>query len=310
MKLKLEKIKKGSPIILNNKTLLEQFQLFCEKNNPKDMETALNYFAVFGGLDIKIDMTKPLRTLIIRHILNEYYEIQEYIGKLTKNSAPFHKVLTGIALGDRRTNSAFKRADIDYDEGIEAVYDLEELEVITRETSLDFLTNNFEENDVADKLLFTTPFLRFWFAFVSPLYRGIKRNEYNECFERFNNYQAEFMALIFEQLSHEFIKISFKDDEIEEIGRYWDDNKEENRNEIEILAQTVSGKIIIGSCKYTNSKMKKNELSRLKELCDKLEIVPDYVTLFSKKGFTNELKSEKGESLKLYTVKSLKSLIL
>lgn len=302
----IEKKIKGSPIILNNKTLLEQFQLFCEKNNPKDMETALNYFAVFGGLDIKIDMTKPLRTLIIRHILSEYYEIQEYIGKLTKNSAPFHKVLTGIALGDRRTNSAFKRADIDYDEGIDAIYELEELEVITTETSMDFLTNNFEENDVADKLLFTTPFLRFWFAFVSPLYRGIKREEYNECFERFNNYQDEFMALIFEQLSHEFIKISFKDDEIEEIGRYWDENK----NEIEILAQTVSGKIIVGSCRYTNSKMKKTETTRLKELCEKLDIVPDFVVLFSKKGFTNELKSEKGESLKLYTVKSLKSLIL
>ena len=115
------------------------------------METAVNYFAVFGGLDIKIDMTKPLRTLIIRHILSEYYEIQEYIGKLTKNSAPFHKVLTGIALGDRRTNSAFKRADIDYDEGIKAVYYLEELEVISTETSMDHLTNNFEENDDSDK---------------------------------------------------------------------------------------------------------------------------------------------------------------
>ena len=270
------------------------------------METAVNYFAVFGGLDIKIDTTKPLRTLIIRHILNEYYNIQEYIGKLTKNSAPYHKVLTGIALGDRRTNSAFKRADIDYDEGIEAIYNLEELEVITSETSMDFLTNNFEQNDVADKLLFTTPFLRFWFAFISPLYRGVKRNEYDECIERFNNYQAQFMELIFEQLSFEYIKEMFKDDQIEEIGRYWD----EEGNELELLAQTESGKIIVGSCRYTNSKMKKTEVAKLKDICEKLEIVPDFVILFSKRGFTNELKSEKGESLKLYTAKSLKSLII
>jgi len=269
------------------------------------MESALNYFAIFGGLDVKIDMTKPLRTLIIRHILEEYYSIHELIAKHTKNKTPYHKILTGIALGDRRVNSAFKRADVEYDEGVKVVYELEELEIIQTETSLDFLTNNFEENDVADKLLFSTPFLRFWFAFVSPLYRGIKREEYNECIERFNNYQAEFMGLIFEQLCHEYIKVIFKDDEIEEIGRYWDEDK----NELDILAETTSGRVIIGSCRYTNSKMKKTEISRLKDLCEKLEIVPDYVILFSKKGFTNELKSEKGESLKLYTAKSLKALL-
>lgn len=273
------------------------------------METALNYFAVFGGLDVKIDMTKPLRTLIRRHILSEYNEIQEFIGKLTKNSAPYHKILTGIALGDRRINSAFKRAEIDYEDGIESIHELEELEIIKTETSMDFLTKNFEENDVADKLSFTAPFLRFWFAFVSPLYRGISRSEYDESFERFNNYQNEFMQFIFEQLCHEFIKKSFfseSEEEIEEIGRYWDDK----RNELNLLAQSDSGKIIVGSCKYTKQKMKKTEIANLQQLCEELEIVPDFVVLFSKAGFTNELKREKSQGLKLYTVKSLKSLII
>lgn len=301
----LTKNTKGYPIIQNDKTLLEQFKIFCNKNRPKDMQTAVNYFAVFGGLDVKIDTTKPLRTLIIRHILNNYYDIQDYIAKLTKNSAPYHKVLTGIALGDRRTNSAFKRADIQYDEGVKILYELEELNIVQIETSMDFLTNNFEENEVSDKLLFTAPFLRFWFAFVSPLYRGVAREEYDEFFERFNNYQDEFMNLIFEQLCHEYVKLIFKDDLIEEIGRYWD----ENNNSIELLSQTESGKIIIGSCRYTNSKMKRSEINKLKDLCKTLEIVPDYVILFSKNGFTNELKNEKSESLRLFTVKSLKGLI-
>jgi len=269
------------------------------------MQTAVNYFAVFGGLDIKIDTTKPLRTLIIRHIFNEYYEIQDYIAKLTKTSTAYHKILTGIALGDRRVNSAFKRAEVEYDEGIRSLYELEDLNIIKTETSMDFLTNKFEENDEADRLLFTAPFLRFWFAFVSPLYRGIARKEFDESFERFTNYQNEFMALIFEQLSHEYVKILFKDDEIEEIGRFWDKDK----NEIDLLAQSKSGKIVVGSCKYTNSKMKKTQIHKLQELCTKLEIVPDEVILFSKSGFTNELKNEKGKGLRLFTVKSLKALI-
>lgn len=269
------------------------------------MESAINYFAVFGGLDVKIDMTKPLRKLIERHILSQYYEIQTEIEKLTKNKAPYYKVLTGIALGDRRVNSAFKRADIEYDEGVQSIYELEELEIIQTETSLDHLTNKFEENDVADKLLFSTPFLRFWFAFVSPVYRGIKREEYDESFERFNNYQAEFMGLIFEQLCHEYIKVSFeKEDSIEEIGRFWD-----NEDELGLIAETQTGKVIIGTCKYTNSKLKKNELNRLKEVCGKLEIVPDHVIMFSKGGYSNELKALKGKDLKLYSTKTLKALL-
>ena len=36
------------------------------------MEVAVKYFIVFGGLDIKIDTTKPLLELIEKHILDEY----------------------------------------------------------------------------------------------------------------------------------------------------------------------------------------------------------------------------------------------
>lgn len=270
------------------------------------METALNYFAVFGGLDVKLDLTKPLRTLIIRHILNEYETLQETIAKLTKNAAPYHKILTGIALGDRRLNSAFKRADIEYNEGIEILYALEELNIIETETSMDFLTNQFECNEAADKILFKTPFLRFWFAFVSPLYRGIARGVFDESIERFNNYHHEFMGLIFEQLAYEYIKVLFESDAIEEIGRYWD----EQQNSINLLAQTTSGKVVVGLIKYTNAKIKSSELNALEKTCKDLEIIPDFVTLFSKNGFTNELKNQKNQSLKLFTVKSLKQLLM
>lgn len=268
------------------------------------METAVNYFAVFGGLNVKIDTSKPLRTLIQRYILGNYQDIQTEIEKKLKLNNMDYKVLTGISLGDRRINSAFKRADVEYDDGIETIQYLCEKEIIEEETSMDFLTNEFEENPVADKLIIKTPFLRFWFAFVSPLYKGIKKDKYDEFYDRFANYQNEFMGLVFEQLCHEYIKEIFKDDPIEEIGRFWN-----SKIDIGLLAQTKSGKVIVGSCKYTNQKIKTNELNKLKDVCKKLEIIPDYVTLFAKKGYTNELKALKGESLKLYNVKSLKALL-
>ena len=102
----------------------------------------------------------------------------------------------------------------------------------------------------------------------------------------------------------ELIKESFKDDPIQKIGSYWDQT-----DEIEILAKTKSGKVIAGACKYSKSKMKKSELTKLKETCAKVELKPDIYVLFSKNGFSNELKNEKGEGVKLFTLKHLNSLI-
>ena len=95
-----------------------------------------------------------------------------------------------------------------------------------------------------------------------------------------------------------------KEDPIVEIGTYWD-----NKIELDIYAKTKSGKTIVGSCKYTNSKVKKSELTRLQEICANAKIEADIFVLFSKSGYSNELKSLKGENLKLFTIKNFKKLV-
>ena len=57
------------------------------------------------------------------------------------------------------------------------------------------------------------------------------------------------------------------------------------------------------------TKVKITELSKLKEQCAKAEFGPDLFVIFSKSGFTSELKALKGDDLKLYTIKSMKALV-
>ena len=216
----------------------------------------------------------------------------------------YHSILTGLALGDRRTNSAFRRANISFDKGIEMVDKLCDRGMLNLEKSLQHLSDREFHEVVSEKLLFTTPFARFWFSFVSPLFKGIKDGNYDEAMNEYKNKEAEFPALVFEQLAHEVLKKSFQDDKIVELGRYWDDDID-----IDILAKTASGKIIAGSCKYTNSKIKKSELTKLKEKCKKAEITPDIFVLFSKKGYSSELKSLKDKTLKLYTPRNFNLLL-
>lgn len=269
------------------------------------METAVNYFAVFGGLDIKVDITKPLGTLITRHILKDYDKIQKQIEELTKNDSIYHKLLTGIALGDGRVSTTFKRANLEFDFDYNSMLDLEDMELIEKQEPLELSKEQEKLNDKYNKFIFTTPFLRFWFAFISPLYRGISKNNYDEFFEKFSNHQMQFMDLIFEQLCQEYIKEFYKDD-IKTVGSFWN----ESNDEIQILAKTKDDKTIAALCKYNNQKIKTKQLHSFIDSCESLDVNPDIVVLFSKAGFSTELKAQKSEQLRLFTVKSLKALIL
>ena len=283
-------------------TLLKQFRSFYLQNKLDDIETAIEYFSVFGGTSWNVDTTKPLFELIASKILKNYTYIHTDITKLTYSNKLSHALLTACATGDRRVYSSFKKARLSREEGNEALHSLLRSDLLEIEYSLERPVR--EEDDNSDKLSFSTPFMRFWFAFVSPYYKTIKEGDFSEVEKAFANREQGFSDLIFEKLSQAFLKKSFAEDPIVEIGSYWDKNAE-----IDILAKTKSGKLIAGSCKYTQAKVKKTELSKLKEKCALAELEPDMFVIFAKNGFSSELKALKGDDLKLFTLKSLKPLV-
>jgi len=262
----------------------------------------LKYFAVFGGTSWSVDTTKPLSELIESKVLKNYTYINGDITKFTKSDKVSHSLLSAVAIGDGRVHSALKRARISRGEGEEAIDTLCDKGIIKAEYSLESPPSPDEKID--EKLNFSTPFMRFWFAFISPFFKTIKEGDYKEAKERFANREQEFSELLFLKLSHELLKKSFKEDPIVEIGSYWDRNIQ-----IDILAKTASGKIVAGVCKYSNSKAKKSSLTKLQELCDLAQLTPDICVIVSKGGFSNELKTLKGEDVKLFALKSFKTLV-
>jgi len=298
---------KGIIIILSTQTLLEQFRSFYKEHNPKNFEDAIEKFAIFGGVGWG-DMDTSLNSfeLIEKLVLPDYRYIRNDVSEVSTGMPLYHTILTGIAQGDGRTHTAYKRANTSKEVGDKAVEELCELGIIRLEKSKKIFTSWAEDDGekVSNKLYFTSPFLRFWFAFISPLFKGIRDGDYKEVKEKFLNRESEFTNLTFEQLSQELLKTSFADDEIVECSSYWD-----NEIELEIYAKTKSGKIIAGSCKYTNTKIKKNELTKLQEKCETAKIKADIFVIFSKAGFSKELKSLKGENLKLFALKNFAKLV-
>lgn len=284
-------------------TLLQQFRSFCFQNNATDIEKAIEYFAVFGGMGWNVDLSKSLEELIEEKVLANYRYIHGDLTKITQSNKSHHALLSAVALGDRREYSAYRRADLTRKEGEESAAFLIKFGLLSRQASQADPIDETEE--VSDRLQFSAPFLRFWFSAVSPYYKGIKEGDFTEMKAKWENTKASFFDQIYEALVIALVKESFKEDWVAKIGSYWDKN-----TEIEILGKTKGDKVIVGSCKTSKSKANKSELSKLQEKCAKVELNPDIFVIFSKNGFSSEFKKEKSDTLKLFSLKNLKTLMV
>jgi AAA+ ATPase superfamily predicted ATPase len=258
------------------------------------MQKALEFFSIFGGVEWgNIDTTQEPFELVEKLILDDYSYIRNDISDMTTGMPLYHSILSGAALGDARIHSALKKANVTEEVGLKALDELCELGVI-----------KLQKSKISSKIIFNAPFIRFWFAFVSPLFKGIRDGNYDEVKQRFQNKFSDFVNQTFIQLSGELLKAEFRDDVIFSLKSYWD-----NGVEIDIYAKTKSKKTIVGSCRYSNAKIKKSELTKLQTKASEAKLDADIFVIVSKNGFSKELKALKGDNLKLYTLKNFKRLV-
>ena len=287
-------------------SLLAEFRSFCYQNKVNDFEQAVEYFAVFGGMGWQVDMSKPLDLLIEQKILSNYRYIHGDITKITHSKPTYHSMLTAIATGDRREHSAFKKVNIGREEGEELIDFLIKDGFLVFDKSVEKPVDEKDGN--SDKLLFTTPFMHFWFFAISPYYKGIKEGDFTEMKKHWFQAQSEFSNIIYNQLVKELIQSAFKDafegDPIISIGSYYDKNVE-----IDILAKRKSGTYLAGLCKHTKSKAKKSELTKLKENCKKAQLEVEHFIIFSKNKFSSEFKKEKEKNVTLFSRRHLMGLL-
>lgn len=294
--------------------LLEQFRSFYLRNYPDDMEVQIEYFAIFGGLGWEIDTQKPIDFLIKELILKNFEDINEKIKKLTLENSACLRLLSALAVGDRKIFSAFNRAGLNNANGGSALNYLEQKGLIQIEFSREEpakslspkgkLKREIARHRISHKVLFTHPFVRFWFYFVTPHLKAIREEKYDAFFKDFQIRQNGYTSLVFEELSEILLNYNLRDSQILSSGSYWDANVE-----IDILTITKDEKIYVAECKWTNHKVNKSEWHRIIEKCEKLGIEPTQIVMFSKRGFSKELSKDQGKKLALYTAQDFSALV-
>ena len=287
-------------------TLLQHFRSFAYQNNIRDFDKALEYFTVFGGTGWDVDGSKSVDELIEEKVLRNYESIHKSMTRYTHNNPVYHMLLSIVALGVNHEHDVFKKAKLGKDRGEEAIDYLEKKSLLKFDFSVE---KPLKEGDgKSDKVFFELPFMRFWFAMISPYYKSISEGDFSEFEEKWNQLRGNFSILLSNQLVLELVKQSvatkFSDDPIVSIGSYYDKHVQ-----IEILAIRKSGKMLAGECKYSKDAAKINMLNSLKEKCQKAELdIADYV-LFSKNGFSSELEQIKDDHITLLSYRHLSSLL-
>jgi hypothetical protein len=283
-----------------NTKLLKEFKSFYFTNYPDDMETQIEYFAIFGGLNLQIDTSKNINLLIEENILANFDKLQKSMEELTFENQNNKKLLRALAIGDRRIFSAFNRAGLNNGNGGASLNFLQQKGLIQIEYSREGKT----KDRISHKVLFTYPFIRFWFYFVYPHIKEIQNKEYVNFFKDIQNKQNSYTSLVFEELSEILLNYNLRDAQIVSSGSYWD-----AKMEIDILTVTDDGNIYVGECKWTNHSINKSELHKLTDKCKKLNIKPTQIILFSKRGFSKELLQQQSKELALYSAEDFTALL-
>jgi len=281
------------------------FADFYHRNLPSDMETTITLFSIFGGLDISIDADADHHTLLREHILEPFDELRASILSPLMGESLYIRLLHAISIGDRRLDSAFRRARIGKERGKEAFDLLRYYGYLSLERSREIppvrthpkqkFKREIERHKISHKLRFSSPYLRFWFAFVEPFSKAIQQGEYKTFFEHFETRFGGFVGFTFEALCDLYLRHILSErfnDVLLDSGSYWD-----REVEIDLLSETSNGETWVGECKWTNHKLNKKELHRLEEKCHRIHLEPDKIILFTKRGFSNELSNLRRDNL-------------
>ena len=98
----------------------------------------------------------------------------------------------------------FKKAKVGRDKGEEAIDYLENKSLIKFDLSVEKPLK--EDGGKSDRILFELPFMRFWFAMISPNYQSIVEGEYDEFAQKWHKTRDNFSILLSNLLLRDLVK--------------------------------------------------------------------------------------------------------
>ena len=286
------------------------FKKFHQKFPYLSIEEAIVFYAIFDTYPLKhkINFSQDLNQIIQKEILDKIEILKNHFiyDEKEENQRLIEKILTRLSKGDRKNYSVYTKENIPQGRGRELFRHLFEIDIIQKENSREKpqhsskrqpLKKALRRYKIQDKIHLKNNFTRFWFTFIAP-----NLNKQSDItIEYINRHLEKFISLEFEKLSNQLIAKRYR--EIISSGSYWDKNVE-----IDLYIETPNLKIA-GEAKWKNSKICKSVLNSLQNKCKIANLDIDRFALFSKSGFSKELKSKKYPNIELFDLNDFENLL-
>ncbi len=286
------------------------FKKFHQQFSYFDIQETIEFYSIFDGhpfLDfLKLD--EDLETCIQINILDRIDELKPYFvyDEDTDFEKDLESILIRLAIGDRKSYTAYKKVNISQIRGRALYKALFEKNIIKKERSREkplrefkgqLIKKSLRKYEIQDKIHFCDNFTRFWFTFIAP-----HLEEPLHVKSIITNIE-QYISLSFEELSNELIIYKYKKQNIINFGSYWDKSIE-----IDLLIEAKDGTMIAGETKWKNHKICKNILKTLQKKCERAQLSASKFVLFSKSGFSKELQSKQTDEIMLFELKDFEEL--
>ncbi len=268
---------------------------FVNRFPKSSVETCIYINSVLGGIPEYLDLWQEdqsvkenIKTVILNKNSGLIHAPLQLLKLELREPAIYNTILYYLAQGNRKLNdlharTGFSRAKI-------SVYlkNLIQLDIVEK---LVPLADKGRENAQKGLYQIKDNFLCFWYRFVFPNLSELMLGKVDAVYEQkiapfLNAYMREYFA----DVCTEVLKLMNLHHRMPVDFLWWDRWYGKNGT-IDILSQSEEKKTLIGRCLWEDEAAGFQDYHRLLTLAEEARVNPDYCYLFSKKGFTDELRS-------------------
>lgn len=273
-----------------------EFDYLKEFFNNKSKEELIELYSVLYGVPKYLEMFRDSGNIfksIETNILNPngylYNEPQFILQNEVNEPITYFSILEAIANGEHKIGNIAGKLNKNVQNITSFISKLIELDIIYKDVPIT------ESNPLKSKkgLYFIKDnFFRFWFSYVLPYKSQLEIGNTNYVLSILKENFNSFISPIYEKLAIKYLMNNYN---LIKCGRWWDKD-----TEIDAVG-IAQDYLIVAECKYSNKKVGIDVLKDLQEKSKKIDsnLPIKHFFIFSKSGFTDELKKLKSDEVVL-----------
>lgn len=271
-----------------------EFDYLKEFFNNKSKEELIELYSVLYGVPKYLEMFRDSGNIfksIETNILNPngylYNEPQFILQNEVNEPITYFSILEAIANGEHKIGNIAGKLNKNVQNITSFISKLIELDIIYKDVPIT------ESNPLKSKkgLYFIKDnFFRFWFSYVLPYKSQLEIGNTNYVLSILKENFNSFISPIYEKLALRYMMNNYS---LIKCGRWWDKD-----TEIDVVG-IAQDYLIVAECKYSNKKVGIDVLKELQEKSKKIDsnLPIKHFFIFSKSGFTDELKKLNGDEI-------------